>query len=433
MLKALAICVALFTTCSLSAQESTKLVQVAEGWAGNSINTVIFRKNSLATHKDTQFVAFYNKDGYVVLGKRKLGTDKWVLKQTPYQGNIADAHNTISIAIDGEGYLHMAWDHHNHPLRYVKSTAPGSLELTQKMQMTGAHEESVSYPEFYKMANGNLLFLYRDGASGKGNLVMNAYDIKSKSWQQLHNNLIDGEGKRNAYWQACVDERGTIHISWVWRESPNVASNHDLCYARSLDGGKTWEKTDGTKYKLPITASTAEYAWHIDQNSELINQTSMTTDKSGAPFITTYWRNRSDSVPQYRLIYYLGARWHTMDLKFRSTPFSLSGQGTKRIPTSRPQILINGRGMQSSAILLFRDEARGNKASAAYTKRLGSDNWKMIDLTDFSLGSWEPTYDIELWKNREQLNLFVQNVDQVDGEGKSSLPPQMIYIFEWKP
>jgi hypothetical protein len=34
---------------------------------------VVFRKNSLVTHGDTQFIAFYDKDRHVVLGKRKLG------------------------------------------------------------------------------------------------------------------------------------------------------------------------------------------------------------------------------------------------------------------------------------------------------------------------------------------------------------------------
>jgi hypothetical protein len=43
--------------------------------------------------------------------------------------------------------------------------------------MTGETEKSVSYPEFYRMPNGNLLFFYRNGASGKGNLVVKSYDI----------------------------------------------------------------------------------------------------------------------------------------------------------------------------------------------------------------------------------------------------------------
>jgi BNR repeat-containing family member len=238
---------------NISAQKTSgiKLIDVDSAWANNSVNTVVFRKNSLVTFKGTQYIAFYNKEKYLVVGKRKTGTTLWQLKQTDYKGNAADAHNSISIMVDGSGYLHIAWDHHGNPLNYCRSKCPGSLELTDKLLMTGSNEGKVTYPEFHKQPNGNLLFLYRDGQSGKGNLVLNRYNIKTKQWTQLHTNLIDGEGQRNAYWQACVDTKGTIHLSWVWRESPDVASNHDMCYAKSTDGGSTWQTSAGNiDYRL---------------------------------------------------------------------------------------------------------------------------------------------------------------------------------------
>src|SRR5437870_5640114 len=58
------------------------IVDVDSGWAGNSINTTIFRKNSLVSFGDEQFIAFYNGAGNVVLGKRKLGEKTWQLKTT---------------------------------------------------------------------------------------------------------------------------------------------------------------------------------------------------------------------------------------------------------------------------------------------------------------------------------------------------------------
>jgi hypothetical protein len=414
-------------------KEDVVIIPVDSGWAANSVNAVIFRKNSLVTFGDTQFISYYNKDRYMVLGKRKLGTQKWELKQTPYQGNTADAHNTISMMVDGDGYVHVSWDHHNHPLRYAKSLHPGSLELTQKLAMTGQVEQKVSYPEFYKLADGNLLFFYRDGGSGQGNLVINHYNTKTKNWTQLHSNLIDGERKRNAYWQACTDSKGTIHISWVWRESPDVASNHDLCYARSTDGGKTWEKSTGEKYRLPITEATAEIACAIPQKSELINQTSMFADASGNPYIATYWREEGTGVPQYHLVYHEKSKWHKQNLLFRSTPFTLSGAGSKRIPIARPQIVASQKGRKLSAALIFRDEERGSKASVAVSENLRKQKWNIKDLSGHSLGSWEPSYDTELWKNRKILHLFTQNVNQVDGEGISNTAPQMVEVLEWKP
>ena len=414
---------------ALSAQ---KLIPVAEGWAGNSVNAVIFRRNSLVTHGKTQFVAFYDQEGRVVLGKRKLNSKKWELHTTQYRGNIRDAHNSISIMVDGDGYLHMSWDHHGHPLRYARSVEPLSLQMSDKMSMTGTLENNVTYPEFFLMPDGGLIFMYRDGQSGRGNLALNRYDLKTKTWTQLHGNLIDGERRRNAYWQACVDSQGVIHLSWVWRSTWDVSTNHDMAYARSMDGGVTWQKSNGEMYDMPIRAANSEYAWRIPQNSELINQTSMTTDRDGNPYIATYWRDQDSQVPQFRIIHLLDGKWNAMDLAFRNTPFSLSGGGTKSIPISRPQILVEGKGKRAVVRLVFRDEERGSRVSVATCRNLSKPSWKVEDLTNFSVGAWEPSFDTELWRKRRRMHLFVQSVIQIDGEGVAQTDPEMVYVLEGK-
>ncbi len=123
-----------------------RLGEVGEGYAATSVNTAVFRGSSLATHGDTQYISYYDPEGYVVVGKRKVGTDDWTLHKTQYKGNIKDAHNVISIGVDGDGYLHASFDHHGHPLRYAKSIAPGSLELGEMEAMTGNDENDVTYP-----------------------------------------------------------------------------------------------------------------------------------------------------------------------------------------------------------------------------------------------------------------------------------------------
>ena len=127
-----------------------RVVDVGEGWARNSVNAVVFRKNALVSQGDVQYIAFYDPQARVVLGKRKLGSDTWELRTTPYKGNALDAHNSISIMVDGAGYLHLAWDHHNSALRYARSLRPGGLEMGSEMPMTGQDEASVSYPEFHR-------------------------------------------------------------------------------------------------------------------------------------------------------------------------------------------------------------------------------------------------------------------------------------------
>ena len=380
----------------------------------------------MVTYGDEQYISYYDADGYLVLGKRKLNSKQWTLHRTQYRGNVKDAHNIISIMVDGEGYLHVSFDHHGHKLNYCRSIAPGSLELGDKMPMTGVDEGDVTYPEFYPLTDGDLLFVYRSGSSGRGNLVMNRYSLKDHKWARVQDVLIDGEDKRNAYWQLYVDEKGTIHLSWVWRETWQVETNHDLCYARSFDNGVTWYKSDGEQYKLPITTSNAEYACRIPQNSELINQTSMSADAGGNPYIATYWRSSDSEVPQYRIVWNDGKTWHNRQVTDRKTPFTLKGGGTKMIPVARPRIVVE----DGEIFYIFRDEERGSRVSMAHTADVANGKWIVTDLTDFSVDAWEPSHDTELWKKQRKLNLFVQHTCQGDGERTAEIEPQMIYVLE---
>lgn len=407
-----------------------KIIEISEGWARTSVNATIFRKNSLVSHQKHQYAAWYDSTGHVMVARRNRNEDRWEAKRTKMEGNVSDAHNVISIMVDGDGYLHLAWDHHDSPLNYCRSTAPGELEFTDRLPMTGSLEEDgVTYPEFYKLPDGNLLFAYRYGASGEGNLVLNEYDVRSQKWSRIHDSVIDGGGERNAYWQMCVDKSGSIHLSWVWRETWDVATNHDLCYARSDDGGKTWRTSQGKKLSIPVNADNAEYALKIPQGHELINQTSMTTDDAGQPYIASYWRAEDSEVPQFFVVYLEDQQWKVSQVTERQTPFSLSGGGSRRIPVSRPQILFsqNNRAIH----VIFRDREKNNRicmASAAADRM----EWKLQKVPGVPVGQWEPSFDTELWKNHGRLHLFVQEVGQGEGnENPEDMEPTTVKVQEF--
>lgn len=424
------VCLTLLALCCMApAAWSQKLSPVGLGWSRNSVNTTVFRNNSITTHGDTQYIAYYDSEGYLTLGKRPVDNGEWTVQRTQYKGNCQDAHNVISIGVDGEGYLHVSFDHHNNPLRYCRSVAPHSLRLGELQPMTGVDERDVTYPEFYNLGGGDLLFAYRSGGSGRGNLVMNRYSVATKQWSRVQDVLIDGERKRNAYWQLYVDARGTIHVSWVWRETPDVATNHDLCYARSADGGLTWQKSTGEAYSLPITVANAEIACRIPQRSELINQTSMTADAGGRPYIATYWRDADSKVPQYRLVWHDGGKWRQEQVGQRKTPFSLSGGGTKCIPIARPRLAIREVEGRKEAYYIYRDVERGSLVSMAYTTDLGHKPWQVKDLTGFSVEAWEPSHDTELWKTRSRLDIYVQCAWQGDGEQSVAVDARPVYVL----
>lgn len=409
---------------------NVRVVPVGLGWARTSVNAVVFRGSSVTSFGNVQYTAYYDADARVVLAKRQLGSTQWATVRTRYSGTVRDAHNAISLGVDGNGVLHMAWDEHGGPLRYVHAVAPGSLELTDPLPMTGDAESRVTYPQFYRLAGGDLLFLYRDGVSGGGDVMLNRYDLGSGEWRTLSHPLIAGEGQRNAYMNTlAVDEKGGWHLSWVWRETPDVASNHDVLYAYSPDEGRSWRRSDSTAYALPITAATAEIAWSVPQGSELINQTSMTVDGSARPLIATYWRAPETEVPQFRVVWHDGAEWRANEVGYRTQPFRLSGGGTRRIPISRPQILAAG----DTVYVVFRDEERGPGVSVAISTDPERSDWTVRELYADSVGMWEPSYDIPLWRRDYTLHLFLQKVGQGDAETQEEVPPQMVSILEWTP
>ena len=401
------------------------------GWARSSVNTVVFRTNSVVTHGGMQFTAWYDDSARIVLARRRLGTDKWTARVTPYTNDVTDAHNAIVLAVDGDGILHVAWAEHARALHYARGVSAGSLELGPSVAMTGEHEAQVTYPQFHALKGGDLLFVYRDGRSGKGDVMLNRWDVRRHAWRALAHPLISGEGARNAYVNTlAVDARGGWHLSWCWRESPDVASNHDVLYARSTDEGRTWTTSKGVPYALPITASSAEVAWGVPQGHELINQTTMAVDRGGHPLIATYWRPDSLEVPQLQLVWHDGTRWRANQVGTRTLSFRLSGGGTKRIPISRPLVLA---GRDGAVHVIYRDEERGNGITVATSRDAWRAKWKVSSISAGDVGQWEPTYDPVAWASLHRLFLFFQRVGQGDGESLENVPPQPVSIVEWRP
>ncbi|HPR31825.1 MAG TPA: BNR repeat-containing protein [Prolixibacteraceae bacterium] len=419
-----------FFLLSFGQNKESHLSEIGPGWSANSVNAPIFRKNSLVSAGRYQFVAYYDSLARVVLARRIIGSDRWTLAPTPYTGKVTDAHNSISIMADGDGYLHMSWDHHNNPLRYCRSLSPYSLEMGSMEPMTGNWEEHVSYPEFYRFPNDDLLFVYRDGGSGNGNMILNRYHTESRKWERLHDNLLDGEGKRNAYWQLCIDLKGCIHLSWVWRETPDVRTNHDLCYARSFDVGLTWQNSRGQAYDVPITQSTAEVIRHIPQGSNLINQTSICADRDGNPYIATYFRDHPDACTQVYVLFRQQGEWRTEPVGNRTLDFDLGGTGSRSIPLSRPQVICSGKGRKKKLHVVFRDEEVGDHIVLATAFLSDSLQWKHRIISPRPVGRWEPSYDTELFRKKNKVHLYFQNVGQGQGETTVALVAQTVGVLE---
>ena len=206
----------------------------------------------LLTSPERQYVAYYDAEHVMTVAARGLDGGGWIYQKLPSKIGW-DSHNYVTMAMDETGHLHVSGNMHRDPLVYFRTRHPGDISSLEPAAMTGKLEDRVTYPQFLKDAEGRLLFTYRHGGSGNGNTFYNRYDTLSRSWSRLHDTpLFDGEGLRNAYPIGPVrGPDGWFHIHWVWRDTPDCATNQHLSYARSRDLIR-WESAFGQNINLPM-------------------------------------------------------------------------------------------------------------------------------------------------------------------------------------
>ena len=251
MKKLVSILVALVVAPALVAAEPSKwqvdqVLDVAPVTAGFPV------RFCLLTDSGRQYVAYYDEHHQMTVASRLLDSNQWTYQPLPSKVGW-DSHNYITMVIDSAGQLHVSGNMHANPLVYFRTEKAGDITTLKKFPMTGTLENQVTYPQFLENLDGDLIFTYRHGGSGNGINPYNIYDPETKSWSRfLETTLFDGEGKVNAYPIGPVrGPDGWFHALWVWRDTPDCATNHDLSYARSKDLIH-WESAFGDKVPLPI-------------------------------------------------------------------------------------------------------------------------------------------------------------------------------------
>lgn len=400
--------------------------QLGLAYAATQVNATIFRVGALASGGGSQFAVYYDADWRVVVAAREIASPAWHLTTLDARGKVGDAHNGAVLGLSPDGLLHLAYDHHNEPLHYRMSLRPGDpASFGPERPMTGLLEARVTYPQFVNAPDGTLYFLYRDGRSGNGNLCLNRY-APGQGWEAVQHPLIDGLGRCNPYWwRPAFGPQGDLHLAWCWRDSPDARTNHDICYARSADGGRSWQRSDGRPYTLPITPETAEVVDPVPVGANLVNQCASAVDRRGNPHLAHY-HNDDNGVPQYFHLWHDGGRWRREVVSQRRTAFSLGGTGSLQIPISRPEIAVT----DDDAVYLITRDAEVGGGIRLYRAASGAERWEPIDLSAADLGDWEPTYDLTRLRRDGILSLFVLPVRQGNHERVTDLPPQQVEVVE---
>jgi hypothetical protein len=247
------------------AQTIQRVIDVAPVWAGHPVGFY-----SLAS-SNRQFVAFYDAERQMTVASRDLASTNWTFVRLPEKIGW-DSHNYITMAVDRSGRLHLSGNMHVSPLVYFRAGQPVDAASLTRSPMTGVEEMRTTYPRFFAGPQAALIFTYRMGSSGKGDQIYSVYDVESQRWRRLLDQpLVIGEGKRSAYLNGPTrGPDGYFHLCWIWRGTPDCATSHYICYARSRDLLK-WETSGGKPLVLPITFESCEVVDPVPPHGGAIN------------------------------------------------------------------------------------------------------------------------------------------------------------------
>ncbi len=299
-------------------------LDVGPVWSGHAVGFC------LLTCPQGQYVTCYDQDRRMTVARRLPGSDAWEFQTLPSTVGW-DSHNYVTMALDETGHLHVSGNMHVHPLVYFRTEQPGDIRTLRAVPaMVGDLERRCTYPRFFEGPQGELIFTYRDGSSGSGNQIYNTYDVRTRTWRRLLDEpLLDGRGAMNAY--PVGPDRGAdgrFHLCWVWRDTPDCNTNHDVSYARSRDLVH-WETAAGEAVELPMTVETPGLIVDpVPPGGGAINgNTRIGFDSQGRP-IVTYHKFDERGFTQVYNARYEGGRWRiyrTSDWNYR---WSFEGGGT---------------------------------------------------------------------------------------------------------
>jgi len=275
---------------SLSSLQS---LPVDEVWAGTGITYDSISVGPIV------YVAYYDAERRFSVARVDTLTHSVVKKTLDSVFAGWDAHNSVVLAYDHNGYLHVSGNMHAVPLVYARTTHINDFNsLTQTNQMVGSEESLVTYPDFFFLSNGDLLFSYRFGKSGNGAEFINRFN--GGRWSRLLSQPLFAPTSEpdpvNAYHTPyTLGPDGCYHVAWVWRKQGGAQKNFNVGYARSKDFIH-WQDSQGRTLTLPITPANAEVVDAIPPQGGLFNNTHLGFDAEGKPVISYLkYDNEGDS------------------------------------------------------------------------------------------------------------------------------------------
>jgi hypothetical protein len=343
-----------------------------------------------------------------------------------------------------DGTIHLAFDHHGHPLHY-RISSKGAATATETIawdtslfspvlaELEKGKPIKITYPRFFQTPDGELQFCYRRGGSGNGDRMLVDYDSGSGIWTNTRQ-IDSGKGKfkddmgksstRCSYPNGYTyGPDGRLHATWVWRETGSDP-NHDLVYVYSENLGKTWLNNNGQKINGPPgIKSPGITVIDIPRSLGLMNTHGQAVDSKGR-IHAVMWHCTEETLmaegskPGEQ-------RWGVDNAK-RYHHYWREEQGSWQhwelpwVSGSRPKLFIDKK---DNAYLIY--EKDENLEIAAATAKSGYTDWKVIH-TETGPFVNEMLGDPYRWEQEGILSVMVQESPE------NPTDPTPLYVLDFQ-
>lgn len=302
-----------------------RTVRIGDAWSGVRVRYPALERNG------KYYFGYYDANRQLTIAEYAPAQNKLCLNRIASRFGGWDSHNSIFMAFDPQGYLHVAANMHASPIVYARGPRADSAQGIALAPMVGRDETRVTYPRFQTDDNGRLMFIYRSGGSGNGAWIANRLD--NGRWTRLSGGSLfaarDRQGPVSAYPTNPVqDADGRFHIAIVWRRSPDTATNFRVSYISTTDF-QTWRQASGKLVRGPVTADNADLVDDVGVDNGLGTSASLSLDGRGAPIIAYTKYDESGANAAY-VARPSTQGWRIEQVASGKTRVAVQGRGTRQ-------------------------------------------------------------------------------------------------------
>jgi len=408
--------------------EMVSRTELGTGFASSAVNVSIFRQAGMITDGPTEWVAFYDADGYPAITRLSYNSPpERIARIQPSPGlpTLGDGHCVISIGSSDDGYLHVIYGAHGVQPYYARIALPIS---SNSVFTATLWSDKLTYPQFYR-TDGLFHLVFRDDTSHR----ISSRIYQSGTWGPISSQWsLDPGTFQSVYIQRLAVVGSEIALTWMYRLPPtpdDIVRNQGLFTLRSLDAGATWRDLSGQVYQLPLEQGLVPELTVVGPNSGLMNQCCSTWGPDHRLYITSLHQDDA-GIEQVHLLTvdFESSSLQKEAITQNTEAFEIKGGGTLVLPLSRPEVVVS----KHQVYVIYRDTDRMVIASRGILPN-SVHSWSYQSFSDgVPLGAWEPILDHDAWEKHHRLRIYVQSARQGPRDTESPGPPETAELLEFR-